>query len=127
MNQFVLILKIVAFVIITIDSIEIRCGGGKYRETMIKIDHLKKHLDSYKQDMGYYPNDLESLLFEDKTKWNGPYISSRKLTDAWKNKYDYKSFNYKQYKIVSYGQDGKSGGVGLSTDIIFLNTKVSSI
>jgi general secretion pathway protein G len=89
----------------------------KTAESQIKI--LKTSLDTYRLDLGEYPNALEELRKSDKKGWDGPYFSEDIPLDPWGNTYIYRKpgADGKPYDLLSHGGDGKEGGEDLAQDI----------
>lgn len=99
---------------------------GKSEITVAKaqIEGLEKALDTYRIDMGHYPNTEEGLaaLFVKPTdsanKWNGPYLKKNVPLDPWGHAYQYRNPGSRGgIDIISYGKDGQPGGTGENADI----------
>ena len=51
-------------------------------------------------------------------KRNGPYLKKTNPLEPWGNEYQYHSTaKDKDFEIMSYGKDGKSGGTGEDADV----------
>jgi len=76
-------------------------------------------LDTYRLDMGRYPENLNDLRSEDSPRWNGPYLPKAVPADPWGNPYVYAraSEGLQPYVLLSYGADGKEGGTDADEDI----------
>ena len=98
-------------------------GKSKIQVTRAQIDAFEKALDTYRLDVGRYPNSEQGLdaLFarpENESKWDGPYLKKKPPTDPWGNKYIYKSpGEHGEYDLYSLGKDGRSGGNEENADI----------
>ncbi|HXH03633.1 MAG TPA: type II secretion system major pseudopilin GspG [Candidatus Competibacteraceae bacterium] len=102
--------------------------GDKARPKVAKqqIESLGTALDTYKLDVGRYPNTAEGLraLVEKpagSNRWNGPYLRKSGIPkDPWDNDYQYRSpgENGRPYDLLSFGADGAPGGEGLNADIV---------
>jgi len=78
---------------------------------------IAKALDSFKWDMGKYPETDEGIkaLMEPKTRvdderYNGPYLENDKITDPWGEEFNYRSpgeFHEDSYDLWSSGPDRK--------------------
>jgi general secretion pathway protein G len=98
---------------------------GKSEVTVAKaqIESFDKALDTFRLDVGRYPNTeegLASLLNKPASadKWNGPYLKKDVPLDPWGHPYIYKTPGTKgEYDIISYGRDGQPGGSGEDADI----------
>ena len=99
---------------------------GKSEVTMAKaqIGSFEKALDTYRLDVGRYPNTeegLNALLVAPPTagaKWNGPYLP-KVPSDPWGRAYQYKAPGAKaDFEITSLGRDGQPGGSGDDADVV---------
>ena len=99
---------------------------GKSEVTMAKaqIGSFEKALDTYRLDVGRYPNTEEgmnALLVAPPTagaRWNGPYLP-KVPSDPWGRPYQYKAPGAKaEFEITSLGRDGQPGGSGDDADIV---------
>jgi general secretion pathway protein G len=85
-----------------------------------QMNAFETALDTYRLDMGSYPEKLEQLRSGDQPRWDGPYLPKAIPLDPWGNPYVYSTpgENGNPYKIQSYGADGKQGGIDNNEDII---------
>lgn len=98
---------------------------GKSEVTLVRaqIEAFEKALDTYRIDMGRYPNKAEGLkaLISNvggDVKWNGPYLKKDIPVDPWGHTYEYRTeVKSKEIEIISFGKDGVSGGEGENADI----------
>jgi general secretion pathway protein G len=99
---------------------------GKSEVTVAKaqIEAFDKSLDTYRLDVGRYPNaeeGLNALMAAPPSagaKWNGPYLKKGVPQDPWGHPYQYRSPGSKgEYEILSLGKDGQPGGSGDNADI----------
>ncbi|TMO67139.1 type II secretion system protein GspG [Pseudoalteromonas aurantia] len=76
-------------------------------------------LDTYRLDVGKYPNKLEELTESKSPRWNGPYLPKAVPLDPWGTPYIYTTpgIGASPYSLKSYGSDGKEGGEGNNEDI----------
>jgi general secretion pathway protein G len=82
-------------------------------------------LNLYKLDHGYYPpstQGLSILLKESVSPFTrrkvGPYLRNLPK-DAWDNRFMYSlSEDGNNFKVLSFGQDGKPGGTGFDQDVV---------
>ena len=87
-----------------------------------QIEMMGTALDTYKLDVGDYPESLNLLIEteeDDMAKWDGPYLKKKVIPkDPWGNEYVYKYPGENgEYDLTSYGKDGDEGGEGLDKDI----------
>lgn len=88
-----------------------------------QLDSLEKALDTYRLDVGHYPNTAQGLsaLIErpaNNMKWKGPYLKKGLPLDPWGNPYVYVSPGRRgDFDLSSLGNDGKPGGESEAADI----------
>lgn len=100
-------------------------GKSQQQVARAQIDAFEKALDQYRIDTGHYPATDQGLaaLFaqpNNEANWRGPYIKKAVPADPWGNAYIYKAPSSepgKDYDIISYGKDGKAGGLGDDADV----------
>lgn len=88
---------------------------------------LRLALDSYRLDMGRYPDNNEGLSVlvtapsDGSENWFGPYLEGDVPPDPWGNTFVYEapeqSDRSTSPKVLSLGSDNKVGGSGLNADI----------
>jgi len=93
-------------------------AGAQRDAAMSQISSLEAALDTYRLDVGEYPDSLEGLTENDsgRAAWNGPYLRRDVPKDPWGNDYVYDS-NGREFTLISYGPDGEQGGQGDDADI----------
>lgn len=93
---------------------------GKVSAASSQISMFESALDSYRLDVGHYPESLQALVEneDDEDGWDGPYLSREDEVplDPWKNDYVY-ARDGRSFSLMSYGADGVEGGEGTDTDI----------
>jgi len=87
-----------------------------------QIEMLGQALDSYRLELGSYPNTsqgLNALVTNPGAEgWDGPYLKKALPNDPWKKPYQYQSpGTHGDYDLFSYGADGAAGGEGKNKDI----------
>jgi len=98
-------------------------GKSEVRSAQAQVAALRSALDTYRLDVGQYPNTqqgLGALLTrpEGATKWNGPYLQKAVPPDPWGRPYQYKSpGEHGDFDLLSFGKDGQIGGSGDAADI----------
>ncbi len=100
-------------------------GKSEVTVARAQIESFEKSLDTYRLDVGRYPNTDEGLAAlltapaAAGAKWNGPYLKKAVPQDPWGHAYAYRSPGAKgEYEIVSTGKDGQPGGSGEDADIV---------
>lgn len=93
-------------------------AGAQRDAALSQISSLEAVLDTYRLDVGEYPDSLEGLRENDsgRAAWNGPYLRRALPLDPWGNEYAYDS-NGREFTLSSYGPDGERGGEGDDADI----------
>ena len=93
-------------------------AGAQRDAALSQISALETALDTYRLDVGQYPDSLEGLVENDsgRAAWNGPYLRREVPLDPWGNEYVYDS-DGRGFTLVSYGPDGERGGEGDGADI----------
>jgi general secretion pathway protein G len=92
---------------------------AKANETRAKSDiaAICTAIETYRIEHERLPEDLEALVAPDE---NG-HTYLKDLTDVpldpWKHPYVYEPHPDGTYRVISYGEDGRPGGEGLSADI----------
>ncbi len=98
-------------------------GKSEIKATRAQIDAFEKALDTYRLDVGRYPDSEQGLaaLFtrpENVPKWDGPYLRKTPPPDPWGNQYVYKApGEHGEYDLYSLGKDGRPGGNEENADI----------
>jgi general secretion pathway protein G len=80
------------------------------RETArAQIEMFATALDSYRLDVGRYPDKLEELIRSSQAKWDGPYLRKNKIPpDPWGEEYQYQvQDGGKNYRLSSKGGEGE--------------------
>ncbi|OFW47610.1 MAG: type II secretion system protein GspG [Acidobacteria bacterium RIFCSPLOWO2_12_FULL_67_14b] len=101
-------------------------ASSREKTTLVQIEQLATALESFKLEVGRYPNQQEGLraLVENPAKmanWNGPYLRKRELPmDAWGYPFHYEVPPKRggiDYDLYSFGADNQPGGDGENADI----------
>lgn len=99
-------------------------GKSEIKMASAQIQAFESALDSFRLDVGRYPTTdegLNALLVQPSnlSRWNGPYLKKAIPLDPWHNAYIYRApGTTKEFDLLSYGKDGKSGGNRDGADII---------
>lgn len=91
-----------------------------------QIEMLGNALDTYRLEVGRYPNSSEGLqaLVQQPpgaNRWNGPYLRKEGVPkDPWGNEFQYRAPGEggRPYDIYSLGADGVDGGEGENQDVV---------
>lgn len=98
-------------------------GKSEVRSAQAQVAALRNALDTYRLDVGQYPNTQQGLAAlvtrpEGSPKWNGPYLQRAVPPDPWGRPYQYKSpGEHGDFDLFSFGKDGQVGGSGEAADI----------
>ncbi len=93
-------------------------AGAMQDAARSQISALEAALDTYRLDMGDYPDSLQGLVENEsgRAAWNGPYLRRDVPLDPWGNEYVY-DVDGRSFTLVSYGADGERGGEDVDADI----------
>jgi general secretion pathway protein G len=101
-------------------------GGAKTDTAKLQIEDLAATLDTFKIEVGRYPNTDEGLqaLVEapaGASNWNGPYLKKKQLPkDPWGNEYHYRFPGQNgEFDLYSLGADNAEGGQGENKDVMY--------
>ena len=99
--------------------------SSKVRTTETQVKMLKMALQTYRLDVGQFPDALSHL--NDKpanasSYWRGLYLDEDLPRDPWNNAYIYKrdSGARQGFVLYSFGADGQKGGEGINADVGYL-------
>jgi general secretion pathway protein G len=97
-----------------------KVGSTQINTAVAQMQNLETSLDTYRLDVGYYPETLEELRSSTKRGWDGPYLPKDVPLDPWGNPYQYKTpgEDGTPYTLMSFGKDGQQGGTDDSQDIV---------
>lgn len=98
-----------------------KVSSTKTKTAEMQMEMLSSALDTYRLDLGRYPEKLVDLRTSDNEKWNGPYMPKEIPLDPWDNPYVYERVGDAgtDYILRSYGADGSEGGEGEAADVIY--------
>ena len=117
--ELLVVMAIVAMLAVMVAPNVFRQQAGAMRDVAVsQISALEVALDTYRLDLGRYPNDLEDLVSDNgrDVSWNGPYLRRGLPLDPWNNDYVYER-NDQSFILISFGADGQQGGEGEDSDI----------
>jgi general secretion pathway protein G len=117
--ELLVVMAIVAMLAVMVAPNVFRQQAGAMRDVAVsQISALEVALDTYRLDLGRYPNDLEDLVSDNgrDVSWNGPYLRRGLPLDPWNNDYVYER-NGQSFILISFGADGQQGGEGEDSDI----------
>jgi general secretion pathway protein G len=91
----------------------------------VQIDGFDKALDQYRIDTNHFPTQEQGLIAlhaqpANEPNWKGPYLKKMVPADPWGNPYVYSvpaSDPKRDFDLVSFGKDGRSGGTDDNADI----------
>src|SRR5436190_16726190 len=97
---------------------------AKVKAARAQVELLGTALDTFRLDVGRYPNSQEGLASLRQRpfgtdRWDGPYLKKDVPGDPWGRPYYYRSPGEggHPYDLLSYGADGAPGGDGDNRDI----------
>lgn len=98
-------------------------GKSEIKMTRAQIDAFEKALETYRLDVGHYPNagqGLEALMDAPagEANWQGPYLKRAVPSDPWGQPYHYRYPGaHGDYDLLSTGSDRQPNGSGEGADI----------
>jgi general secretion pathway protein G len=98
-----------------------KVDSSRIKTAKAQMELLETSLNTYRLDMGTYPNNLSELIKSDNKNWDGPYLPKEVPADPWGNPYVYSQNSETGstgFTLMSYGRDGRPGGEGDDADII---------
>lgn len=97
-----------------------KLGTAERSVAATQMSAFEVALDTYRLDIGQYPQTLEALRKSEHPRWDGPYLPKDIPLDPWGNPYVYKvpGEDGAPYILMSYGADGKQGGEDSNQDIM---------
>lgn len=88
-------LMVVLFILALFSTLVVQTIGPKVKKAEIETTRhqmqiLAVALDTYRLDVGRYPDSLDQLVQSSDAKWNGPYLRPAKVPgDPWGNNFVY--------------------------------------
>jgi len=78
------------FAALVLPNIGPKMNKAQQDTTRHQMQILAVALDTYRLDVGQYPDSLEALVQAGDDKWNGPYLRPPRIPkDPWQNEYLY--------------------------------------
>ena len=98
-----------------------KVSSSKQKTAKAQMQMISTALDTYRLDIGSYPEKLEELRRSDQPGWDGPYMPRDIPDDPWGNPYVYspEGDDDHPYLLMSYGMGGVPGGEDEEEDIVF--------
>jgi general secretion pathway protein G len=98
-----------------------KVSSTQRKTSMAQMQMISTALDTYRLDIGTYPDKLEELRRSEHPGWDGPYMPRDIPDDPWGNPYVYslESDGEYPYALHSYGVGGLPGGEEDEADIVF--------
>lgn len=99
-----------------------KVGSSQRKTASAQMQMIATALDTYRLDVGAYPDSLIELRSSNKPGWDGPYLPRDLPADPWGQSYVYSAESEdpsKPYLLKSLGKDGREGGEGDNEDLIF--------
>jgi general secretion pathway protein G len=98
-----------------------KVSSTKTKTAAVQMEMIATSLDTYRLDVGSYPNSLSELRNSNTPNWDGPYLPKDVPMDPWGNPYIYLTpgEDSKPFSLKSYGKDGVEGGKDEDQDVIY--------
>lgn len=98
-----------------------KVDSSKVRTAETQVKMLKMALQTYRLDVGSYPDSLAELTTKpaNSSSWAGPYLDENLPDDPWNNSYVYEknSSAPQGFYLYSLGADGQAGGEEFNADV----------
>lgn len=104
-----------------------KVDSAKVQTAAAQIKLLRGAVETMRMDINVYPTVEQGLrlLTEQpadpalRQRWKGPYLEGAVPPDPWGNLYQYRppESSNQAFTLISFGADGKPGGVGNDQDI----------
>ena len=117
--EILVVMAIIAMLAVMVAPNIFNQQAGAMRDVALsEISTLSAALDTYRLDVGEYPDSLDGLMENDsdRASWNGPYLRRGVPKDPWDNDYVYES-DGREFSLSSYAADGSQGGEEDDADI----------
>lgn len=97
-----------------------KVGMAQKKTAISQMQSLESALNTYRLDVGSYPESLAELRESKNEKWDGPYLPKSVPKDPWGNNYIYRTpgEDGNPFYLATYGKDGQPGGENDAEDII---------
>jgi general secretion pathway protein G len=124
--EMMVVVSIIGLLIVLVGPRFIR-GQEKaeVRAAAAQIANFGTALDTFRLDVGRYPNTQEGLAAliqrpSSTDRWDGPYLKTNVPNDPWGRPYFYRSPGEggRPYDLYSLGSDGAPGGDGPNRDVL---------
>ena len=98
-----------------------KVDSTKIKTAKMQMQMLDTALQTYRLDIGDYPEALMELFDSDVEGWDGPYLPKKVPSDPWGNDYVYRfpKTEGDGFLLLSYGKDGSFGGEGDAADLVY--------
>ncbi len=98
-----------------------KVDSSKVRTAETQVKMLKMSLQTFRLDVGRYPNKLSELNSApaNLAQWDGPYLDENLPLDPWNNDYIYllDGSAPQGFYLYSLGADGAPGGEDINADV----------
>jgi general secretion pathway protein G len=124
--EMMVVVSIIGLLIVLVGPRFIR-GQEKaeVRAAAAQIANFGTALDTFRLDVGRYPNTQEGLAAliqrpSSADRWDGPYLKTNVPNDPWGRPFFYRSPGEggRPYDLYSLGSDGAPGGDGPNRDVL---------
>lgn len=97
-----------------------KVDSSKRKIAQTQMSAFDTALQTFRLDVGDFPENLQELRASDKRGWDGPYFKKSIPLDPWQNPYIYRTpgENGADYYMASYAKDGRLGGEDDNEDIV---------
>jgi len=118
----IMVVLIIIGIVMTFLGQKILGAGDKAKAnlTKIRLQEIQQAIEQYRLEYNALPKSLFDLTSCNDQTGPGciPPMTEEQMVDAWDNELDFKLGNGgRTYTILSYGADGKPGGIEVDFDV----------
>lgn len=97
-----------------------KVDSSKRKAAYAQLQSFETALNTYRLDVGNYPDSLQELRQSNAMGWDGPYLPKSIPKDPWNNDYVYRipGDNGNPFYLSSLGKDKADGGSDDNEDIV---------
>jgi general secretion pathway protein G len=98
-----------------------KVSSTKTKTAAVQMEMIATSLDTFRLDVGSYPNALIELRNSNIPNWDGPYLPKDVPLDPWNNPYIYMipGEDNQPFSLKSYGRGGVEGGENEDQDVVY--------
>jgi len=97
-----------------------KVGTAQKKTALSQMQSFETALNTFRLDVGDFPDNLSELRQSNKKGWDGPYLPKSVPLDPWGNAYEYRApgEDGNPFYLSSLGKDGAQGGEKDAEDLV---------